>query len=73
MLAESLEESDQLSQESVSRPSSTGTRRRGLRASISVDPQTTNTRSKKMVENWSWSFPPPEKDTSRHPENPDGI
>jgi len=72
MLAESLEEDDQLSQKNDSPPSSSGTRRRSLRPSSSVDPQTSSAKSRKRIANWYWSFPPPENDTSRRPKNIDG-
>ncbi|XP_059350446.1 uncharacterized protein LOC130696505 isoform X5 [Daphnia carinata] len=38
-------------------------RRRSLRSSASVDPQTMGSaKSKKMIEKWYWSYPPPNQD-----------
>lgn len=38
-------------------------RRRSLRSSASVDPQTIGSaKSKKMIEKWYWSYPPPNQD-----------
>ena len=38
-------------------------RRRSLRSSSSVDPQTmSSAKSKKMIEKWYWSYPPPNQD-----------
>lgn len=48
-------------------------RRRSLRSSTSVDPQSmSSAKSKKMIEKWYWSYPPPNQDeTADFPVKPD--
>ncbi len=49
-------------------------RRRSLRSSTSVDPQTmSSAKSKKMIEKWYWSYPPPNSDEpADYSPKPDG-
>lgn len=81
MLAESMdkeEEDDepvtQVQQPMLQVPAVTR-RRRSLRSSTSVDPQSmSSAKSKKMIEKWYWSYPPPNQDetddfTAAKPDN----
>lgn len=81
MLAESMdkeEEDDepvtQVQQPMLQVPAVTR-RRRSLRSSTSVDPQAmSSAKSKKMIEKWYWSYPPPNQDetddfTTAKPDN----
>ena len=43
-------------------------RRRSLRSSTSVDPQLiSSAKSKKMIEKWYWSYPPPKEEATDFP------
>ncbi len=48
-------------------------RRRSLRSSTSVDPQSmSSAKSKKMIEKWYWSYPPPVDEATDFPAKSDG-
>lgn len=49
-------------------------RRRSLRSSTSVDPQSmSSAKSKKMIEKWYWSYPPPKDEPTDFPAKSDGA
>lgn len=83
MLAETLDtqveddrfacESETNAQASLRIPSATR-RRRSFRSSASVDPQSiSSAKSKKMIEKWYWSYPPPnQEEATEFPAKTDG-
>ena len=75
MLAESMDKSDEDDEEPSPPEVVQQTARRGrsyLRSSSSVDPQTKGSvRSRQMIENWHWSYPPPNQQGVDEEDEPD--